>query len=319
MKIPSIDLINDKLTEDCDYQFITIKDNKRSIAILNYEGYSSKVKIYFICANSESIMRNIPTIIQESGSEIIYIAICANQNKYKDITIHKYKDGFYEESLRLVDFVETIQGMKVSIDTTAFNEQHLFRILEQLKSNSNEISLVYAEPENYKYGDLLFYDYKKYLSAFTGDELTGRLKNDSTEDIYIFMLGFDRGMTEFVVKELDPQNIFIINGFPGYLPKNKDISILNNIDIVGNNSKVYYAQANNPFKVYNAINNIVVGEKITSENLITIIPLGTRPMFVGAAMYAIMNSNVRIYSVSSSKCNNESVGVNKVWRYKLDF
>jgi len=315
MKIPTIDLIDDELVEDCDYQFIAIKDNERSNKILSFDKYRAKVKILFVCFSSNHILKNIISTIQNSNSESDYIAICANQKNYKDITIYKYKNGFYEESIKLVDFIELIEESKVSIDTTAFNEQHLFRILEQLRDKSNEISLIYAEPKNYKYGDLLFYDYKKYLSSFTGDELTGRIKSDSTEDLYIFVLGFDRGMTDFVVKELDPQNISIINGFPGYLPKNKDISILNNIDILNKNPKVYYAQANNPFKVYNAINDIILREKITSENSITIVPLGTRPMFIGAAIYAILNSNVRVFSVSSSKCNNESVGVNKVWRY----
>ena len=52
---------------------------------------------------------------------------------------------------------------------------------------------------------------------------TGRKNN-----ILVFTLGFDGDLSVFISEEVTPNSVVIVNGFPAYSPKFKDISLMNN-------------------------------------------------------------------------------------------
>jgi len=52
-----------------------------------------------------------------------------------------------------------------------------------------------------------------------------------------------------------------------------------------------YSKANNPFEIYNLLQGIKIK---TPNNFINIAPLGTKPMALGACLFALHNPAVRI-------------------------
>lgn len=88
-----------------------------------------------------------------------------------------------------------------------------------------------------------------------------------------------------------------------FYPKFKDISLSNNEKVLsgsdfaeklekGNNlTRFVYVEAVNPFDVYNTL--VYLKQKY-QNNCIDVVPLGTKPMALGACLFAIDNHDVRV-------------------------
>ena len=72
------------------------------------------------------------------------------------------------------------------------------------------------------------------------------------------------------------------------LPKLKDISLVNNYELITTvgRDKVISSRANSPYAAYNCLKNVA---KRYDEELMNICVLGTKPMALGAALYALRN------------------------------
>lgn len=110
--------------------------------------------------------------------------------------------------------------------------------------------------------------------------------------ILIILLGFDGDLSREISEEIAPEETVIVNGFPGYEPKFKDISLISNEKLIGNPRNILnYSRANNPFETYNLLDALKNHYK---DAFINIAPLGTKPMALGACLFAIHNPDVRI-------------------------
>lgn len=208
----------------------------------------------------------------------------------------------------------------IAIDISCFTKPFFFYLIKLLreKFKVNLIDTYYTEPESYIFPKGLFGSYHSSSGPLTVKEIPGfnGLENRNDQRILIILLGFDGDLSQEINEDVSPAKTLLVNGFPGYAPKFKDISLVVNEKLTSNKDfKIYYARSNNPFEVYNLL------DKIKTENLrsfINVAPLGTKPMALGACLFAIHNPHVRIvYPIPETYEKTTTENCLHSWRYEI--
>lgn len=202
--------------------------------------------------------------------------------------------------------------MNVAIDISCFTKPYFYVVLKYLKDHVKIplISVFYTEPKSYVFSGSLLKSFHSTSGPLSVMEIPGFPGEESrnAKKILVVLLGFDGELSSFITDEISPDKTIIINGFPGYFPKFKDVSMINNEKLVGS-SEVKYARANNPFEVYNLLDSLK--RSYTEKAFFNIAPLGTKPMALGACLFAINNPTVRV--VYPLPEQYESVTTDKSW------
>jgi hypothetical protein len=112
----------------------------------------------------------------------------------------------------------------------------------------------------------------------------------------------------------------VINGFPSYVPKLKDISLLSNYSLLTSSidyEHKFFAKANNPFSAYNVLCDIRSKYK---DFLMNICVLGTKPMALGACIFALKNlEDVKVtYPYPQNYLSRTTVDSTKSWHYVVE-
>lgn len=212
---------------------------------------------------------------------------------------------------------------RVGVDITGFTIPDIFRIMYILKE-IKQITLVYvfyAEPQQYFYKDGIFDTYELLAGESTYSSVPEyHLNGDSNEETFVCFLGFDRTRAKYMHDKANPSATVFINGFPSYLPKYKDISLVNNYDLlrtVGTDN-IYFTKANNPFAAFNVLCKIREKHK---DSLLNICVLGTKPMALGACMFSLKyDENLKVtypYPKEYAKISSDESQNN--WCYVINF
>jgi hypothetical protein len=130
---------------------------------------------------------------------------------------------------------------------------------------------------------------------------TGRKNN-----ILVFTLGFDGDLSVFISEEVTPNAVVIVNGFPAYSPKFKDISLMNNERLLNTSDakdSIAYCRATNPYDLFNFL---VALRNKNPDAFFNIAPLGPKPMALGACMFALADNSVRVVYPMPEKYANVS-------------
>jgi hypothetical protein len=182
-----------------------------------------------------------------------------------------------------------------------------------------QTTILYTEPEHYTLRNL--FDYSAYggeidIKTVPGFEgITSR--TDEVKRVLFYIMGFEPTyLSRLIPQDVNQDQIAPINGFPSYYPKYKDISLINNnSDFYKNDIEIIYAEANNPFDTYNVMDKLAEDYQ---GYLIDIIPVGSKPMALGACLYALKNANCRIvFPFPSEYKPVQSSGYGKLWQYKI--
>lgn len=248
-----------------------------------------------ISQNSDIVEKNCRTINVNEGKEDIeyFKDLCLKPNEY------------------------------ISIDITGFPIPDLFRLFYVLFHyvKLNKIYVFYTEPQCYVFQHD---DYKEF--NYLSGEMTYRTidyyncTGDETNEVLVIFLGFDHYTSNYVYEKAQPSRVLVVNGFPSYFPKLKDISLLNNhevlIDNVDEDSK-FFCSANNPFKTFNTIIDI---RKKFEKYLLNFCVLGTKPMALGVCMYSLFYpENVKVtYPYPKSYSTGTDKLTSKTWCYIID-
>ena len=148
------------------------------------------------------------------------------------------------------------------------------------------------------------------IPGYAGSDFRGQ------ERLLVILLGFDGDLAKEIDEDVAPEHTIAVNGFPGYALKFKDISLICNEKLINKKAKVVsYSRANNPFETYNLLEKL----KKDHENFfINIAPLGTKPMALGACMFAIHNPEVRIiYPIPKDYMKVTTDECWKSWAYNI--
>ena len=213
-------------------------------------------------------------------------------------------------------------GGSVVIDISGFTKPFLFVLLKLLKQNAciSECIALYTEPLHYQFGIHGFTDYSSTEGPLITSEIPGYggITTRKREDYLVVLAGFDGELASYILEDLAPDETLLVNGFPSYQAKFKDISLINNEKILGTLSyenELYYVDANNPFHVYNLLNRMSLGRR---KSVMSLAPLGSKPMALGAALYAIENDEVRVvYPSPKSYREATSSRSLQTWFYEL--
>lgn len=212
----------------------------------------------------------------------------------------------------------------VAIDITNFCIPDLFRIMYLLKEIKmlKQALVFYTEPKHYLYDNGFLWSTYKYMLGEREYTLIEEYYTSSNPDktLLVCLLGFDKLVSKYVYENANVKDTIVINGFPPYIPKLKDISLYSNYELVSMLSKnnIFRAQANDPFSVYNTLVDI---QKEYPNYILNICSLGTKPMALGACIFALDNpGKVKVsypvpkeYKINTTKENAE------MWYYKIDF
>ena len=154
------------------------------------------------------------------------------------------------------------------------------------------LDIFYTEPDLYKYEnyDITQYQYHNYTISSNYPPNYYSTKTTENEEIFIGILGFQRNVLKLLQDNNEVSDFYSINGFPSFYPKAKDISQVNNWDYLAElqNSHKLSADASNPFLCYNALVDI---HNLSKEAFMTICPLGSKPMILGALLFVLEHSH----------------------------
>lgn len=210
---------------------------------------------------------------------------------------------------------------KIGIDISCLTKPYFYFIIKLLKERFQvvKLSVFYTEPKSYLFPKGLFSAFHTSsgpLSILEIPGYSGQEKRGAKRKLVI-LLGFDGDLSKEINEDVSPHHTVVVNGFPSYTPKFKDISLIANEKLVSDrNINVAYARANNPFEIYNLLHQIK--EKEEPNTFMNIAPLGTKPMALGACLFALHNPDVRIvYPLPENYENKYSDRSWNSWIYDL--
>lgn len=232
----------------------------------------------------------------------------------------------YEFEKNLNDRLSDIQHKKVAIDITGFSIPEIYRMLGffRMRAKNTELDLYYTEPKTYVYENGYHNRYHPYIKPRKCAPINGYINSGTNqEEILVISLGFDGGLAKKVYDEIaqesqDVLETYAINGLPSYSAKLKDISLLNNIDLITaiDSGNVRFASASNPFSTYNTLVDLHLDHKGT---LLDICTIGSKPMAVGGCLFALdYHNTVKVIYPFYNKTEfdvEEEPG--RVWRYSI--
>jgi hypothetical protein len=186
----------------------------------------------------------------------------------------------------------------VAVDISCFTKPYFFWILKFLYSQITleQITVLYTEPMSYVFsGGLYLSSYHSTYGPLSVMEIPGFPGNDTrtSKKTLIILLGFDGELSKFIMDEIAPEDTIVVNGFPAYSPKFKEISLINNEKLISSipHESIRYSRANSPFETFNLLEDLLEEQHSAFLN---IAPLGTKPMALGACLFALFHPSVRI-------------------------
>jgi len=209
---------------------------------------------------------------------------------------------------------------RVALDITLFTKPYFFWILKYLSVyvGISNVSAYYTEPESYRYSAGTFDSYQSTYGPLHVREMPGYPGEGRAvgSRLLVVLLGFDGQLSTAINDDVAPNKTIVVNGFPSYCPKFKDISLVNNERLVAGARSVMYAPAHNPFETYNLLQHI---RDKREDAVMTIAPLGTKPMALGACLFAISNEDVRVvYPLPETYAKKTTRASWRSWRYDMD-
>lgn len=211
--------------------------------------------------------------------------------------------------------------LNIGIDISCLTKPYFFFIIKLLKERFGieKLSIFYTEPKSYLFNNGLFNAFHTSsgplsileIPGYSGQEIRGAKRK------LIILLGFDGDLSKEINEDVSPHDTIVVNGFPSYTQKFKDISLIANEKLVSDhNISVSYARANNPFDTYNLLQFIKNREK--DNTFINVAPLGKKPMALGACLFALHYPDVRIiYPLPETYENKYSDMSWNSWSYNL--
>lgn len=220
----------------------------------------------------------------------------------------------------LLNNQDILSGGHLSIDITCFNRPYIFYLLKLLRLRFNILRLeaFYTEPETYLFENGLLNAYHSMSGPLSILEVPGFSGRDSRGEkrLLVILLGFDGDLSREIGEDVSPSITWLVNGFPAYSPKFKDISLIGNDKLMRNDGvEIVYSRASNPFQTYNLLEQAA---HRFAPAFLNVAPLGAKPMALGACLFALSHPDTRVvYPFPEKYAGLTSSGVWNCWHYFL--
>lgn len=216
-------------------------------------------------------------------------------------------------NLNSTDFLRNLSSLggflsseRVLIDISCIHIPEMFTLLKYFKvTNPKEgIDIAYSVPFEYEFSAEPFTSYCSYYGNLKTNDLLGfgGISDGTAHSQMIVFLGFEGVLSFKVTEDIQYENLLLVNNLPSFFPKYKDISVINNYDLLtSRHSKLMYVPAHNPFETYNFLDNI-----LQEDEHACVAPLSTKPVALGVCLYAMKHTNVRVVYPVSEEYNPHS-------------
>lgn len=213
------------------------------------------------------------------------------------------------------------QTSRIALDISSMNfwelQDVVYYLLKVLKVSV--LDVYYTEPDLYRYEnvDITQYQHDEYLVSLNYPPNYYSTRTTEDEEIFVGILGFQKHVLKLLQDNNEVTDFYSINGFPSFYPKAKDISQVNNWEFLAQlqNSHKYSADASNPFLCYNALTDI---HNVSKKAFMTICPLGSKPMLLGALLFVLRHSkNTRIVYPYSENIRTKTDGVGRMYCFRI--
>ena len=242
-----------------------------------------------------------------------------------------YSDSLSESSfvLETMDNVDICPDCKLCIDATGFLIPHLLFLIQYIKRRGiKHFDVIYSEPAKYEKGeDTTFTRRENQAKPIEGYSIISDQINGS--EILIVFAGYNSNLVNIVAK--DKSKAKYKHFFTGFPSLQADMYQQNLIQLAGSRSiigetNVNYdkAPAYDPFiaacKVQEIIDQHI--HQDSSVSAIHLAPLSTKPMAVACALVYLNNDALPIdiiYPTSDIYVSGHALGINRTWRYEIEF
>lgn len=251
-------------------------------------------------------------LLKYQESDIISIKKLFPEASISIITIDKLQVSFLNN---LLDILNILSGKKILIDISCIHTPEMFTLLKYFKiSNPKEnIDVAYSIPFEYEFPTEPFTSYCSYYGNLETNDLLGYggISDGTSHSQMVVFLGFEGALSSKVTEDIQYNNLLLVNNLPPFFPKYKDISVINNYNLLTTrHSKLMYVPASNPFETYNFLDEV-----LQRNEHACVAPLSTKPVALGVCLYALGHESLRVVYPMSEKYNHHST--NRVLRTSL--
>ncbi|WP_162248745.1 hypothetical protein [Agromyces sp. Root1464] len=194
------------------------------------------------------------------------------------------------EASQLDDLLSGLTGT-LAVDLTSLENRVWAPLVRALVRHSADFLALYAEPDDYRKGDLpgFVYDLSvgRGIEPLPGFAQVSRRSND--EGHFAPLLGFEGARLSHIIdqEEVEIARSYPVVGSPGFrveYPTTTYVANQSVLELEHMDQRVEFAQASCPFEAYRALARI--HSRIGDQHL-RIAPIGTKPHALGAILYAI--------------------------------
>jgi hypothetical protein len=253
--------------------------------------------------------------------------------QYEPYDIKQIQNLFPQANCRTISvlpepiaFLEALQqnrdlflGKKLFVDITSMRVPELFILFKFLKLSTicGSMSIAYSTPLEYEFHKEPFTSYHSYYGNLKTIDLAGfsGMAEDMAYSQMLIFLGFEGVLSDKVNEDITYDTLKLINNLPSLYDKYKDISIINNYNLLASrHEKMLYVPANNPFEVYNFL-----CENLETDEPACAAPLSTKPIALGVCLYALDHENLRVvYPIAEEYVPHRANSVHKTYIYNIE-
>ena len=212
------------------------------------------------------------------------------------------------------------EDSSVSVDISSMNFWELSDLIYFLLKIIcvKKIHLFYTEPDLYHYENDNISQYNHNIPNVSVKYIRSYYSTKTLDDeILVSIIGFQKNVSKLMKDIIEVSQYYSINGFPSFYPKAKDISQSINSDYLAeiDPANRFSSEATNPFITFNTLVDI---NKASKGAFMNICPLSSKPMAVGACLYALRYpDSTRIVYPYEETVTTKADGVGRTYCYTI--
>lgn len=227
------------------------------------------------------------------------------------------------------DYIKTLginYASRIILDCTSLGVAEMLVIIQALYNiGCKNIDAIYVEPAHYHKYSKDFLDRRRFSLSKTTEgfiAIPGQALSFESNDKAVILCGFEGERVGRAFEELDLRgmNCQLIFGVPPYTLGWDMHSYTNHLSIIETNNistEFYYCAAANPLAVFEKLDVIYRG--IEENQKLFILPLGTKPMALGACLFKVFTNKQDISILYDHPVRNDgrSTDVSRWNLYKI--
>lgn len=273
----------------CDYEVFIMSN-----------GYDDRSTAMARILRNKSVNISEILVLQYENSSLSEIGVLFPSAHISSIKISLNQTDFL---VKLIAMQTILANRKILIDVSCIHTPEMFTLLKyfRVSNSTSSIDIAYSIPFDYEFQSEPFTSYHSYYGDLRTNDLLGYggILDGSAHSKMIIFLGFEGALSSKVAEDIQYDDLLLVNNLPSFFPKYRDISIINNYDLItAQHGKYLYVPANNPFETYNFL-----CRTLQEDEHVCIAPLSTKPVALGVCMYALAHKGLRVVYPMSDQYN----------------